>query len=98
MDPIRNQVQEEVVREERRHTLLLCGIAVVLLCVAIYVNYFSGEDSGYPTYPGAIYYTGPMKAKSGVGYGTIDGKAISEADAKTEADRWLKELNARKTR
>lgn len=86
----------EVKREEKRLTLLLCGVAVCLLGVAIYVNFFAADDSGYPTHPGAVYYTGPMKAKSGVGYGTIDGKPISDADAKAQADRWLKDYQSKK--
>lgn len=94
LNPISEREISRAHKEERRYTLTLGVIAVLLLGVAIYMHFFAGDDSGYPTGPGVIYYTGPMKAKTGVGYGTIDGKPISEADAKAAAAQWLKDWKA----
>jgi len=82
-------------KEERTNAFWLGGIAVVLLGVAVYMHFFANREEDYPTYPGAVYYTGPMKAKTGVGYGTIDGQPITDEEAKAQAKRWLEEYKAK---
>lgn len=82
-------------KEERRNAVWLIGVAFVLLGVALYVHFFANRDDEIPTYPGAVYYTGPMKAKTGVGYGTMDGQPISDEEAKAQAKRWLEDYKTK---
>ena len=53
--------------------LALCGV-LALVAAGIWIS-FKGRYKPPPT-PGGLYYTGPMKSKSGNGYATDDGRAV----------------------
>lgn len=77
-----------------KRAYLLGGIAVLLLAAAGYV-YFGPKDNPIPEVRQGtgIYYTGPMKSKTAGSnaFGTIDGKLLTEEEAKAAEKKWLEE-------
>ena len=75
-----------------KRNLILGGIAIVLVGVAAYI-YLGPKESPIPdvVQGKGIYYTGPMKSKTAgsKAYGTIDGRKITEEEAKAEEKKWL---------
>jgi hypothetical protein len=75
--------------EEKKRWLILGGAGFALIAAAAVLFLSSREDDAIPQPTSGIYYTGPMKAKQGSGYGTIDGRPMSEAEAKAGVEQWL---------
>jgi hypothetical protein len=75
-----------------KRTLIFGGIALVLLGVAAYV-FLAPKEEGPPEVLQAkgIYYTGPMKSKKAGSkdYGSIDGRKLTEEEARAEEKKWL---------
>ncbi len=60
-------------------TLVLVAVLLVGVLVFAWMRFMStGEDK--PLNPTGSYYSGPMRAKTGLGYGTEDGKAVPAPD------------------
>lgn len=78
---------------EQTKKIALAGGLTLVVIAAGYSLFFRGEDNSPPKGDGkSIYYTGPMKSKGGGGgYGTVDGKGMTDAEGKAAADKWLKE-------
>jgi hypothetical protein len=76
---------------EKRRAGILIGIFIVLVAVAAYVYLGNREDTSLPVNPSGIYYTGPMKSKSGPTYGTADGRPSTKEEAEAEAAKFFKE-------
>lgn len=78
--------------EDRRRSFLIGGLVVVAIGAAAFFFFNRGEEDTIPSAPNAIYYTGPMKSKSGKNeYSDINGKLLTEAEAKAGRDQWLKD-------
>lgn len=76
---------------EKQRKVVLGSVGLAVVAVAAYVFLVPKEEE-LPSAPGAIYYTGPMKSKSGSNeYADINGQPMSEEAAKAARDQWLKD-------
>ena len=78
--------------ERGRQILMIVGLVAIVLAAGAYVFLGPKDDKGPPVVQGkGIYYTGPMKSKTAGSndYGTIDGRKLTEAEAKAEEKKWL---------
>lgn len=60
----------------KRRVMVLIAVAASLGIAAGVVLMASSPTKKPPPSPGGFYYTGPMRNKSGTGYGTEDGRAV----------------------
>jgi len=79
-------------KEDKRRNLALGGIGIVVIAAAGYFYMSGGKEEEIKPPPNTIYYTGPMKSKSGKNeYSGPNGELLTEEQAKAGRDQWLKD-------
>jgi hypothetical protein len=80
----------------KRKTVVAGAAAFLVAVGAGAYLLLSGGDEGPVAGPETVYYTGPMKSKSGDHFGSADGKPASKQEADAAGSRFLESRNARK--